>query len=135
MREIKFRAQRVDNGEFVYGNFVDISEIVSSWFYIEFAQDGLRYRFLVNPETVGQFTGLHDNKGKEIFEGDILNYGNYRGSSNLNGKACNHIVKWDVDNACFSTKAIYESDTLFPLDSFAEIIGNIHEHNFLLDEK
>lgn len=80
-----------------------------------------------------QFTGLTDKNGKEIYEGDILNYGNYRGSSNLNGKACNHIVKWDVDNACFSTKAIYESDTLFPLDSFAEIIGNIHENADLLN--
>ena len=123
MRTIKFRAWDELNQEMVYEKTGIFSGGKSSW------------EILKLYENVMQFTGLHDNKGKEIFEGDILNYGNYRGSSNLNGKACNHIVKWDVDNACFSTKAIYESDTLFPLDSFAEIIGNIHEHNFLLDEK
>lgn len=89
MRDIKFRGQRIDNNEWVYGNFSDMSDIVSTWFFIELADNGQRLRYMVKSETVGQFCVMHrdcekykkgefDKNGnafyKEVFEGDIIEF-------------------------------------------------------------
>lgn len=70
MREIKFRGKRLDNGEWVYGFALfsqDKSEAV-----IAKLTDTESVCENVGPATVGQFTGLHDKNGKEIYEGDII---------------------------------------------------------------
>lgn len=67
MREIKFRGLSL-TGDWIYGNLDNQGNMVE----IFNRDDGMFSKSIVMPKTVGQYTGLKDKDGKEIYEGDIL---------------------------------------------------------------
>lgn len=66
MREIKFRGQ-MSHGAWVYGDLLYHSNCGSA----SIAPDE-EHCWPINPDTVGQYTGLKDADGREIYEGDVL---------------------------------------------------------------
>lgn len=70
-REILFRGKRIDNEEWAEGFYME--SILKEKKYFIVADLLSREMVVVDPETVGQFTGLTDRGGRKIFEGDVVN--------------------------------------------------------------
>ena len=138
MREILFKG-KTDKNEWVEGYF----EKYNGCSYINLQTERLnsggypiREFVEVIPETVGQYTGLTDNNGKKIFEGDIGRYKQTDGAKE-NGKPiiCTGVVLYNEKTASFAVESKDEKGRkyldYFPVKDF-EIIGNIHDNPELL---
>ena len=121
-REILFRGKSIDNGEWVEGT------IHFNGKYILSNKHRNNYHEWVEiiPETVGQYTGMADKNGTNIFEGDIVRE-SFKGHGRI------YHVFWDDDYFAFRAKGediTYQLDEIAP--SHCEVIGNIHDNKELL---
>lgn len=74
IEDIKFKAKRLDNGEWIIGSFVVMKIPALSKTTIGIVAAGGATLHEVDPSTVCQFTGLKDCKGKELFENDLIHF-------------------------------------------------------------
>ena len=128
-REIKFRAKRKLNGEWVYGSFVK-GESEDCDFIVGIPDDSLdEVRISVITNTVGQFTGLKDKNGVEIYEGDILKS---KVGITYSVLFKNGAYRWGNDN---DNDLLIENgdDITDDCINWGEVIGNIHENPELLN--
>lgn len=136
MREILFRGKCVGAKEWVYGYF--FAKPILEKYFIELGNE----MWQVDPDTVGEYTGLQDKNGKKIFEGDIVKIDDdstYKFEVKF-GK-CSRTKFQDEGHIgiyfdCINVKYI-RNDPLFwaTRKHGIKIIGNIHDNPELLEVK
>ncbi|MES1047215.1 hypothetical protein FOA22_22435 [Heyndrickxia oleronia] len=146
MREIKFRGYAVEkmvNSQWLVG--FGVSELKfaehyakevgrdSDWWIYTYSGD---YR--VDPKSIGQYTGLKDKNGKEIYEGDILQLRNienkpYHMEVLWTGQGYGYkIIRNDTKSSGYIVGHLSERGLNF-YNQTAEVIGNIYEKPSLLE--
>lgn len=119
MRNIEFRAKKIEGGEWIYRDLRHHQSDVCIFKQKE------NVGYPVDAKTVGLFTGTLDKNGNKIYEGDVVT-----------DYITINIVKWNKDAAGFYLKGSVFS---YPLSEYTlhkndlEVIGNIHDNLELLE--
>lgn len=140
MREILFKAKRVDNGEWIEGHYTEcrgetfIGIDTSSIFEI-FCPPVIRW-FKVSSETLCQFTGLYDKNGNKIWENDIVNHNGEYATVKF-GTYCS---SFDCESYNLGFYVDFPEETFYRKElgywrRKAEIAGNVFDNPELLQEK
>jgi uncharacterized phage protein (TIGR01671 family) len=149
-REIKFRGKQIYNGGWIYGYY---GEKINKFFgendsfiivpnYNAITDLSYFYDVQVDPLTVGQYTGLKDQNGVEIYDGDVLDVKlspayceriDWEGKPDATGK-----VFWDLN--AFELKCKGDADERYAdfVDinlEHSQVIGNVHDNPELLGGK
>ena len=108
MREILFKAKRLDNGEWVEGYYLNIAKInhfiCTGKIKLDGALKGIiaPEMYEIDPDTLCQYTGITDKSGQKIWENDVL-----RG----------HGDEKDLSKAVFGGFYVIDVETLEIVDS------------------
>jgi len=143
-RQIKFRGKDLETGKWLYGDLLQYNEGgVAIGIHGTFIDDGYHFNEywdrcpIVDDETVGQFTGLYDRTGKEVYEGDVVFWIAYdmRGR----GKGEQGAIIWDKHTmswAIMRDKLTSDGRPCIisrPFDKkHLEVVGNIHDNPELM---
>ncbi len=150
-REIKFRGKRLDNGEWIYGDLLHIAGGCIIYYGSQTESESIEDRpnlaielymdevAPVDPDTVGQFTGLTDANGQEIYERDVVNLcRTYRYDERFG------VVTFHQEEVRFAAldispfmndekgKVFWRMDKFFIEERKTKVIGNIHDNPELL---
>ena len=124
MREIKFRGKRLDNGEWIVGSYIEAENRDRSIAHQIVPYKSGEVVREVDPATVGQYTGLQDKNGEEIYEGDIVCGSPQR----VVGEVVYHNDRIEIKD----DDPQYWVGVNFFSQEGREIIGNIHDNTELL---
>lgn len=144
MRTIKFRGQRIDNGEWVYGFLYQLplptgvgcmilttdntheDNSIEPEYHLAFTL--WVDLFPVKPETVGQYTEQKDKNSREIYDGDILR--NIDGLKRVGDEWIDnvHIIPVEYKEARFNISSLSK------VTEYTEVIGNIYDNPELLNK-
>lgn len=139
MRQIKFRGLRTDGKCWVYGDYWFDNQNKKHKITSDLSDDNFRC-YEVTPESVGQFTGLHDKNGLEIYDGDQF-------APDTDNEEVKSVVRWDEPFAKFvvdsygynyyigeGSQEVYDNELSIcetydlgdMILEYCEVIGNIH---------
>ena len=111
-REILFRG-KTNDGQWLEGDLMQYADTSQIWVQT----DEGKWNFVVDPATVGQFTGLCDKNGVKIYEGDIVfaGYGEYyQGTHEYSTTIIIDMADYEALNALCNANVV-------------EVMGNIHK--------
>lgn len=145
MREIKFRGKDLNTNDWVYGD-LEIHRKDSRRLIHSYNENGdYNRQYDVDEETIGQFTGLRDKNGREIYEGDIVRKTEttYRMTDLGVVRYCNEEAKFVLHvtdkygKYDFSFVKDFQSQdghATVPCHNEYEVVGNIHDNPELLKQ-
>lgn len=136
-REIKFRGKRIKAEDklerWIEGSYIEYTNIHNDKVIRIVSKSG--YQNEVYIDTIGQFTGLHDKNGKEIYEGDIVQMHIENGNILL-------VVTWNLEvgawllklKGCNIEGVRTLGEWLRDSSSVIQVVGNIYDNPELLEE-
>ena len=124
-----YRAKRIDNGEWVEG----LLTIMWGQLHI-ITPEYENTLYPIDESSICQCTGLNDEDGKKIFEGDIVGYIDCTSTENgYSEHYCRGRVAWDEETASFQVTERLSAESYEVLDRGCNVLGNIFDNPELLE--